>query len=240
MLPSVRELWRDLRSFDPRTLFILTWAPIALTLIEFQFVPFRARANYEWNREVLPGTRQDLMQIQLWWVAGVVLLQVVIPTLVLRGAGGMKLGELGLKLRGTLKEAPIYLGIYVLLLPLIFLLSRRADFRLVYPIFQPPGAPWSLDFAVFEVAYCLQFFAVEYFFRGVMVLGLKPALGRASILVMLAPYCLVHSHKLLPEALGSIVAGLVLGCLSWRTGTVIYGWCLHYAIALTLDLLALS
>jgi hypothetical protein len=31
----------------------------------------------------------------------------------------------------------------------------------------------------------------------------------------------------------------VLGVLAWRTGTIIYGWFLHYAVALSMDLLAL-
>ena len=73
-----------------------------------------------------------------------------------------------------------------------------------------------------------------------MVLGLRPALGRASILVMLAPYCMIHFHKPPLEALGAIGAGVVLGCLSWRTRTVVYGWFLHYAVALSMDLLSLS
>ena len=61
-----------------------------------------------------------------------------------------------------------------------------------------------------------------------------------SVLVMLAPYCMIHYYKPMPEALGSIGAGLLLGLLSWRTGTIVYGWFLHYAVALSMDLLSLS
>ena len=73
-----------------------------------------------------------------------------------------------------------------------------------------------------------------------MVLGLKPSLGKASVLVMLAPYCMIHYYKPMPEALGWIGAGLILGTLSWRTGTRLYGWFLHYAVALSMDLLSLA
>ncbi|MCU0591683.1 MAG: hypothetical protein MUC57_09435 [Desulfobacterales bacterium] len=59
------------------------------------------------------------------------------------------------------------------------------------------------------------------------------------LLVMLAPYCMIHYYKPFPEALGAIGAGLVLGVLAWRTETIIYGWFLHYAVALSMDLLAL-
>ena len=40
-------------------------------------------------------------------------------------------------------------------------------------------------FILFEVVYCSQFFAVEFFFRGFMVLGLKRYIGKAAILVMI-------------------------------------------------------
>jgi len=50
---------------------------------------------------------------------------------------------------------------------------------------------------------------------------------------------MIHYYKPFPEALGAIGAGLVLGVLAWRTGTIIYGWFLHYAVALSMDLLAL-
>lgn len=50
---------------------------------------------------------------------------------------------------------------------------------------------------------------------------------------------MIHFHKPMLEALGAVGAGLVLGSLSWRTGTVVYGWFLHYGVALTMDLLSL-
>jgi uncharacterized protein len=81
---------------------------------------------------------------------------------------------------------------------------------------------------------------VEFFFRGFLVLGLKPSLGRYSILIALAPYCMIHYHKPTIEAFGAIGAGFVLGSLAWRTETIVYGWFLHYAVALTMDLLALK
>ena len=43
-----------------------------------------------------------------------------------------------------------------------------------------------------------------------------------------------------PRLVGLFGAGLLLGALSWRTGTILYGWALHYSVALSMDLLALS
>src|SRR5262249_511768 len=108
-----------------------------------------------------------------------------------------------------------------------------------YPFFRPPGAPWTWDYLLFELMYCLQFFAVEYFFRGVLTLGLKPTLGRSSVLIMLTPYCMLHFHKPLPEALGAIGAGWLLGILAWRTETVIWGCGRHSGVPLTMNMLGL-
>ena len=160
--------------------------------------------------------------------------------------GGMGPRATGLKLRGTGRDAWVYLALFLVFAPVVWLASQRPDFAQTYPFF-PPRLPTSRplpkvggDWVAFEAIYFLQFLAVEYFFRGFMVLGLKPALGRAAILVMLAPYCMIHFHKPGLEALGAVGAGLVLGSLSYRTGTVVYGWFLHYAVALSMDLLSLS
>src|SRR5262245_22755294 len=152
---------------------------------------------------------------------------------------GISPRDVGLTVEGKARDAWIYAALFVVFAPVVYLVSRRADFQSTYPFFRPRPGPLGWHFVAFEVAYCLQFLGVETFFRGVMTLGLKPALGRASILVMIAPYAMIHFHKPMLEAFGAIGAGLVLGSLAWRTGTVIWGWMLHYAVALSMDLLSL-
>ena len=49
--------------------------------------------------------------------------------------------------------------------------------------------------------------------------------------VAVVPYCMIHFQKPLPEALGAIVAGVVLGALSLRTGSVLGGAAVHVAVA---------
>ena len=148
--------------------------------------------------------------------------------------------DIGLRLKGTGRDAWTYFLLFIVFFPVIYQVSLTEDFQATYPFYRTdPRQPLGTDFLIFEVIYCLQFFAIEYFFRGFIVLGLKPKLGMASVLVMLAPYCMIHYYKPMPEALGAIGAGVVLGLLAWRTRTVIYGWFLHYAVALSMDLLAL-
>ena len=215
--------------------------------LEYVFVPEIAykRPNPAWTRSLLgslsaswPSVPRDLWPL-LWWAAGCVVLWIVVPLALLRATAGTSPKDVGLTVRGKGRDAWTYLALFLVFAPVVWLASQRADFRSTYPFYRPPPGRLGWDLVAFEVAYALQFLGVETFFRGVMTLGLKPALGRASILVMIAPYAMIHFHKPMLEAFGAIGAGLVLGSLSWRTGTIVWGWLLHYAVALSMDLLSL-
>lgn len=52
-------------------------------------------------------------------------------------------------------------------------------------------------------------------------------------------YCMIHFEKPLTEAMGSIVAGIVLGFLSYRTCSVWMGAALHVIIAISMVFLKL-
>lgn len=239
--------WRGFLHHDRRALAILAYVPVALTTLEFVFIPGGEwkRPVPDWAARVVRGISDTFPAVpralapHLWWAAGCVFLLILVPMLLVRVVAGVGPKECGLRVKGTLRDAPAYLLLFLVFAPVVWLASQRPEFRATYPFYRPRPGPLGTDYLLFEIAYCLQFLCVEYFFRGVMVLGLKPLLGRASILVMLAPYCMIHFHKPMLEAFGAIGAGLVLGHLAWRTGTIVYGWFLHYAVALSMDLLAL-
>jgi len=251
----LRALVRDVFDFDRASLLILAYVPLALTVLEYVFVRpaigGRISIAPEWVMGFLKSFGKDHPSIPpgllpwLWWAAGCVVFLLVVPMALVRLGAGLRPRDTGLLVRGTGRDAIVYAILFVVFIPVVYLVSKRGDFSQTYPFYPRPapyGPPQKVggDWLVFEAAYFLQFLSVEYFFRGFMVLGLKPALGRASILVMLAPYCMIHYHKPMLEAFGAIGAGVVLGCLSYRTRTVIYGWFLHYAVALSMDLLSLS
>jgi membrane protease YdiL (CAAX protease family) len=50
---------------------------------------------------------------------------------------------------------------------------------------------------------------------------------------------MVHFGKPLPEVLGAVVAGLVLGAMALRTRSIWGGVAVHLGVAWTMDLLAL-
>ena len=52
-------------------------------------------------------------------------------------------------------------------------------------------------------------------------------------------YALIHIYKPFPEAVGSIIAGYVLGWLALRTRSIWPGVFVHCSVALAMDTLAL-
>ena len=79
----------------------------------------------------------------------------------------------------------------------------------------------------------------EFLFRGVLLFSLESRLGLAAVGVSVLPYCLIHVHKPLPEAFGSIVAGFVLGYLALTSRSIGGGVLVHCAVAFSMDTLAL-
>ncbi len=70
-------------------------------------------------------------------------------------------------------------------------------------------------------------FAIEYFFRGFLLFGLKEKLGRGTILVQMVPFAIMHIGKPEIEAIGCIVTGLYFGYLAYRTGSLWPPFAIH-------------
>lgn len=173
----------------------------------------------------------------LWWAASTVLYYGLVPIVVIKLLRG-KLRDHGLTFRGYVRHARIYLLLYAAVLPLVIAASTQPSFEQTYPLAPDAGKSWA-HFAIFEAAYAAQFVALEIFFRGFLLFGLVRWLGALAIPVMVIPYALIHMGKPLPEALGAIVAGTVLGTLALHTRSVWGGVSIHYGVALTMDVLAL-
>jgi membrane protease YdiL (CAAX protease family) len=120
----------------------------------------------------------------------------------------------------------------------VLVIASQPDFGTYYPFYKNSSRSWA-DFAGWEAMYFLQFFALEFFFRGWMLAALRPSFGSKAIFVMALPYCMIHYGKPYLEAHGAIVAGVVLGSLSMRTRSIYAGFLVHIAVAFLMDFLAL-
>jgi membrane protease YdiL (CAAX protease family) len=120
-------------------------------------------------------------------------------------------------------------------------MSLTAGFAAKYPFLKVyDGDPYlSSTLIVWELIYFLQFFGLEFFFRGFLLHSLKPTLGLYSIFAMTVPYTMIHFQKPMPEAFAAIFAGIFLGWLSFKNGNIWMGLVLHCTVAFSMDILAL-
>lgn len=176
-----------------------------------------------------------------WWgvvtIAGFVVLPSVAVKLVLKE----RLRDYGLQIRGSFGSWRVYLVLFALSVPFIVLASTQTNFQETYPFYGlSHGEAWWPFLWAWWLLYAVQFAALEFFFRGFMVHGLKLRMGITSVFVMVVPYVMIHFAKPPLEAFSAIIGGTVLGFLSLKTKSVWWGAALHIAIAATMDLLALG
>ena len=145
--------------------------------------------------------------------------------------------DLGLRLRGFREHAWIYLLCLVVVIPALVVVSYTPDFSRYYPMYPGAARSWT-DFWIWEVVYIGQFLVLEIFFRGFWLRGAR-ILGTGAIFSMMVPYVMIHFPKPYLEACGAIVAGVVLGSLSMKTGSIWAGFLIHSTVAILMDLLAL-
>jgi len=145
--------------------------------------------------------------------------------------------DLGLRLRGFREHAWIYLLCLVIVIPALVVVSYTPDFSRYYPMYPLASRSW-VDFWIWEAVYIGQFLAIEVFFRGFWLRGAR-ILGSGAIFAMMVPYVMIHFPKPYLEACGAIVAGVVLGSLSMKTGSIWAGFLIHSTVAILMDLLAL-
>jgi hypothetical protein len=145
--------------------------------------------------------------------------------------------DLGLRVRGFREHAWIYLLCLVVVIPTLVVVSYTPDFSRYYPMYPGAARSW-VDFWIWEAVYVGQFLGIEVFFRGFWLRGAR-VLGAGAIFAMMVPYVMIHFPKPYLEACGAIVAGVVLGSLSMKTGSIWAGFLIHSTVAILMDLLAL-
>ncbi|WP_437950077.1 CPBP family intramembrane glutamic endopeptidase [Sorangium sp. So ce296] len=165
----------------------------------------------------------------------------LLPTLlVARFVLGVPIRTLGLRVRGTARHMSIYAFFFAVMAPVLYVASLSPAFQAKYPYYKLARGedlwPW---FWAWEALYAAQFVALEFFYRGFFIHGVRRALGYSSIFAMMVPYAMIHFGKPLPEALGSVLAGFILGTVSLKSDSIWGGCAIHVAVATSMDLLSL-
>ncbi len=212
----------------------LIYCAVILTLMEYIFIPPRAEA---WlNGPGLYGWKTPSLDAGLIWVGSCLLLFMAIPSFLVWKLDSLK--NFGWNPKGFFAHLKVYALIFLAMTPLIYWASTRPDFSRLYPFI--PDARFSMQsFLLWEISYVLQFFALESFFRGYLLFTLNKYTEKwIAIAAMTVPYAMIHFHKPMPEALGAVIAGLILGHLSLKYRSWLGGAILHSLVAVTMDTLS--
>jgi hypothetical protein len=132
----------------------------------------------------------------------------------------------------------VYFKLLLIMLPLIALASCLSDFLDYYPrvhiltLLNPPS--WKLW--LYEIFYGMDFIAIELFFRGFLIIGFVRYVGINSVLPMACFYLSIHFGKPFGEAISSFFGGIILGVISFHSGSIFGGIMVHAGIAWLMEI----
>lgn len=232
----------DAAPLDRRTSLVFVVSIVLLVVFQYFGKPESYRATLAPRlqpiADPLLGAHADMAPFVHWGIASIVL-RLLVPFAIIAFVFREPLSNYGWRWRGTLKHVPMYVALYALMVPLILWAATQAAFQQKYPFYKG-AAEGGLSFWGYELAYGAQFAGVEFFFRGFLTFALFRRFGYNALLIMAIPYVMVHFNKPLPETFGALGAALVLGALALRAGSCVPGIFLHWAVGITMDVLAIA
>lgn len=246
MIEILDHIRSDISKLDRKAVFALIYAAFGLTSIYYL-------KNQELVAVSLTGTQFEAFGNWIahspennlpglgWWVGVVTVFYFVIPAICIKFYYCEPLADYGLKYSIEPGFGKLLAACVAVMLPLVYWMSNTASFAAKYPFLKiHNGEPYiGQTLLAWELIYFVQFFGLEFFFRGFLIHSLKRSLGLYSIFVMTVPYCMIHFGKPPAETLAAIAAGIFLGWLSYKNGSILLGLILHCIVAFSMDILAL-
>lgn len=207
------------------------------------FLSFGRKSHYElwFGPRPDPGGLSG-MAPYFFFVGSSVVARIVLP--LLTGWLVLRRGPLdyGWGLRRALRQWWLYVLLVAIIIPAVIYASTLPSFLREYPWCRDAIEGGTLRtgvFALYAAAALAFFISGEAFWRGWLLLGTERELGRTALFLMLIPYVVGHFGKPLPETLGAILAGLVLGGVALYHRSFWLGALTHWSVAMAMDLAAL-
>lgn len=203
-------------------------------LIGFLFVSWFVVTMVSW----LPRQQPDVQGLtRLSWWTGWSIALYVIPPVVFAWIARQRVRSYGLSLGTFAGETRIFAIMIPAIAAATWFASSQPHFQVVYPFYKgwPDGGAPVTSLLIWWVMYAASFVALEFFFRGFMVMAGYRVMGWWAIPTMAAPYCLLHLDKPLPELVSSLFGGLVLGVVALRTRSILAGVLAHVSLAIGTD-----
>ena len=196
---------------------------------------FSFRINFDFHQDIIASIWKD-DELIFWtrcinWIVRVLvlLIPVYIIWLIKDKANQPFYGT------AALNNIKPYLIMLLIMIPLLAVASMQKDFLHVYPkakfINTLSIAHQKWRYVVYELCYGFDFVSIEFFFRGFLILSLLKICGTHSIIPVACFYCTIHLGKPMGEAISSFWGGILLGIVSYNTGSVWGGLIVHLGIA---------
>ncbi len=231
-----RGKYEEGETLDYWTAFHLLWTAVALTVLEYY--NGTNTIFYQWFHSLLPSGKYSPLYRHIYWSISSSFVYLFFPISAILLTPGLRIRDCGLSTRGFWKHLWIYFLLYLLVMLAVAIVSYSPSFQTTYPFYGQAHRS-ALDLILWWLFYGLQFFSLEFFFRGYLLHSTKKTLGVYSIFAAAIPYCMIHFGKPMPETLGAILAGTALGTLSLRTGSIWSGFLIHISVAYSMDFLSL-
>lgn len=234
---AIDREYKDRELPDARVSWILVTIAVAMLLPWYLGTPRFIRST-PGAAELFASWPYPSLWPRLYWAGFKLFTYVVLPVLCIKLVLREGVLDHGLRVQREGRTWLLYLAMFVLVLPLVWVASGSEAFMIKYPIYAEAGESWG-QLLLWEAGYGLQFVMLEFFFRGFALFALARYFGSAAIFVMVVPYAMLHVGKPMPEAMGSIVTGVVLGTIALRTRSIYGGVMVHCAVGWSADLFAL-
>ena len=229
-LQTLKEKY--LQGWERQTTVILLASAVLLTLHRKYSRPrfFRTHLAEFFNNLPLVDSHP-----YYYWFLSTALTLFLIPVIVAKFGTKQKLTDYGIRLGKQKVGWIVTLAAWILMIPVVIAAVKvYPPFLDKYPLGKAVASSW-MAFLPYQLAYGVYMFSWEFFFRGFMLFGLEKRFGNYSILIQTIPFAVMHFSKPLPEALGSIIAGVLLGVLALETRSFVYGAAIHWLVAMTMD-----
>ncbi len=236
-LRAIDEQYRTESLPSAKAAAILVTAALALILPRY-FGQTHWFVKARWLVDATSHLPYPDLHPHLYWAAFKLVNYGLLPALCIHFVLKQRLRDFGLRFVREPKVWLLYLGMVAAVLPMAYLASTTESFLRTYPKYAGAGDSVTA-LLLWEAAYAFQFLMLEFFFRGFLIFSLARYIGSLSLFVMIVPYAMIHFGKPLAECLGSVLAGVALGTISLRTGSIYGGVLVHCAVAWSMDLFAL-
>ncbi len=239
------DQWRKINEdyIEDSPKFVIDWRSIIVFLLfSCVVIAIKYFGKYPTFRQVFGDTFRTWpypnIYSHLYWSLFRVVSYLLIPALVIKMLFQERIRDYGFKIDRNPKILALYAALFLVVIPLVYIVSHNNAFLRTYPYYKQAANSWT-EFFLWESTYAMQFLALEFFFRGFVLFGFARRIGAYAIFLMSVPYTMIHFQKPLPETLGAIIAGVALGTLALRTRSIFGGVVIHIAVAWSMDIMAL-